>query len=594
MKIELGGGDLKAAAQNWNTLVKGKNKSKNYCIPASLEEYKKFDTYAPRLKINCKDWILLENATVAFNEVVSRIYNHSELRGVASFRTVHMAVKRELEVELSAREKNSKSKRAFTEILENIQCSINVEINHFDFFFVVEGLRLESLERISCGKAEIFVFGQELRDQLITGHFGAVDSQNSEASVRTQDFIDENFMNRLCIKCTAYGDSNIAHKKAHRQVRELINYFRYILCLLIHDRVSEQVIKINLLSETYSNSEKTLIRRYKNNDVILFSGRGRKPLQALSINKSFLEDLSCNGFLNDFIAMIDAPLQTQLEGCISTAIYWIGEAQDEVDLDVSFLKYWTALECMFTGSEPPTHALAKGVSTINAFSNYEFISIEDAEEVYRSMTKLYNKRSDIIHRGMNYLNNQIINEADISKICKYTAWSILSLFDLRAVGYVDMHEVGDQINRLYVKWRSSSMAARDLFHEAVKVALQKENWLITDDPLRLEVGGAKFEIDLGAERLLAAERAGKKIAVEIKTFLGDSPVTDYHLALGQFLNYRLALEFIEPGRILYLAIPIAVHEAFFQREFAQISVERYQISRIVYDPVREVIVQWIS
>ncbi len=70
--------------------------------------------------------------------------------------------------------------------------------------------------------------------------------------------------------------------------------------------------------------------------------------------------------------------------------------------------------------------------------------------------------------------------------------------------------------------------ARDLFHTAVKVALEKENWVITDDPLKVEVGGAKFEIDLGAERLLAAERSGVKIAVEIKTFLGDSPITDYY------------------------------------------------------------------
>ena len=138
------------------------------------------------------------------------------------------------------------------------------------------------------------------------------------------------------------------------------------------------------------------------------------------------------------------------------------------------------------------------------------------------------------------------------------------------------------------------MAARDLFHEAVKVALQKENWVITDDPLKVEAGGAKFEIDLGAEHLLAAERAGEKIAVEIKTFLGDSPITDYHAALGQFLNYRLALELKEPDRILYMAVPVAIHEAFFQREFLQISVERHQVNRIVYDPVNEVIVQWIS
>ena len=138
------------------------------------------------------------------------------------------------------------------------------------------------------------------------------------------------------------------------------------------------------------------------------------------------------------------------------------------------------------------------------------------------------------------------------------------------------------------------MAARDLFHESVKIALQKENWVITDDPLKVETGGAKFEIDLGAERLLGAQRAGEKIAVEIKTFLSDSPITDYHAALGQFLNYRLALELKEPDRKLYLAVPVAVYEAFFQREFLQISVERHQVNRIVYDPVNEVIVQWIN
>lgn len=138
------------------------------------------------------------------------------------------------------------------------------------------------------------------------------------------------------------------------------------------------------------------------------------------------------------------------------------------------------------------------------------------------------------------------------------------------------------------------MAAKDRFHKAVKKALEKEQWVVTDDPLKVEVGGAKFEVDLGAERLLAAKRAGEKIAVEIKTFLGDSPITDYHAALGQFLNYRLALELTEPDRTLYLAIPVAVHQAFFQREFAQLSVERYQIKRIIYNPVQEVIVQWIN
>jgi hypothetical protein len=137
------------------------------------------------------------------------------------------------------------------------------------------------------------------------------------------------------------------------------------------------------------------------------------------------------------------------------------------------------------------------------------------------------------------------------------------------------------------------MAAKDRFHDVVRIALEKEQWNVTDDPLRLDIGGTKFEIDLGAEQLLAAERGKEKIAVEIKTFLSDSPLTDYHAALGQFLNYRLALEIADSTRILYLAVPVGVYESFFKREFAQISLERYQIKLIIYDTIQEVIVQWI-
>ena len=138
------------------------------------------------------------------------------------------------------------------------------------------------------------------------------------------------------------------------------------------------------------------------------------------------------------------------------------------------------------------------------------------------------------------------------------------------------------------------MAAKDRFHATVKNALEKEQWVITDDPLRLETGGTKFEIDLGAEQLLAANRGTEKIAVEVKSFLNDSPLTDYHAALGQFLNYRLALNKLEPDRTLYLAIPVISYEAFFQREFAQSSLEFYQVSQIIYDPALEAITRWIS
>ena len=136
------------------------------------------------------------------------------------------------------------------------------------------------------------------------------------------------------------------------------------------------------------------------------------------------------------------------------------------------------------------------------------------------------------------------------------------------------------------------MAAKDRFHDAVKQALQKEEWVITADPLILKIDKVKFEIDLAAEKVFAAEKAGQKIAVEIKSFLNTSAVTDFHSALGQFLNYRLGLQMNEPDRTLYLAIPLDIFESFFQERFTQEAVRQYQVKLIVYEPIQEVIIEW--
>ena len=134
--------------------------------------------------------------------------------------------------------------------------------------------------------------------------------------------------------------------------------------------------------------------------------------------------------------------------------------------------------------------------------------------------------------------------------------------------------------------------AKDLFHDAVKQALLKEQWFITADPLTIKIEGVKLEIDLAAEKVLAAEKAGRKIAVEIKSFLNPSTITDFHTALGQFLNYRLALQIREPDRILYLAVPIDTFESFFQELFIQEAVKSYQVKLIIYNPLQEVITIW--
>lgn len=137
------------------------------------------------------------------------------------------------------------------------------------------------------------------------------------------------------------------------------------------------------------------------------------------------------------------------------------------------------------------------------------------------------------------------------------------------------------------------MTARDLFHTAVRRALEKDGWLITHDPLRLTAGGAEFYIDLGAEYLLAAEKDTRKIAVEIKSFTGGSAIHEFHTALGQFLNYQLMLRGNDPDRQLYLAVPDYVFDTMFSLPFVQQVIKEFNLNLIVYVADGEEIVKWI-
>jgi XisH protein len=138
------------------------------------------------------------------------------------------------------------------------------------------------------------------------------------------------------------------------------------------------------------------------------------------------------------------------------------------------------------------------------------------------------------------------------------------------------------------------MSAKDKFHEVVKLGLQKDGWIITDDPLRVEWGLVELYIDLAAEKIIAAEKEGQKIAVEVKSFLSQSTISEFHTALVQFINYRFAISQSQPERILYLAVPSDTYTTFFQLPFAQGIIQQYQLLLLIYDVENEVIVRWLS
>lgn len=136
------------------------------------------------------------------------------------------------------------------------------------------------------------------------------------------------------------------------------------------------------------------------------------------------------------------------------------------------------------------------------------------------------------------------------------------------------------------------MAAKDIYHDDVRSALVKDGWTITDDLLRLRWGKKDYYVDLGAEEIIAAEIPGRRIAVEIKSFVGPSVVDDIEKALGQYLIYRSILRRRQPDRELFLAVPKGIAK-LFDEPLGQLLLEDYELRVVVFHPKLKEIIRWL-
>lgn len=137
------------------------------------------------------------------------------------------------------------------------------------------------------------------------------------------------------------------------------------------------------------------------------------------------------------------------------------------------------------------------------------------------------------------------------------------------------------------------MTRKDIYHDAVKQALQDDGWTITHDQFRLKLGNKRLAADLGAERLIDAEKGLRKIVVEVKSFIGRSDVRDLERALGQYVLYRQVMTETGVNRELYLAVPERAYETVFQIPLGAVLLKNEIVRLIVFDDKREVIVRWI-
>jgi len=105
--------------------------------------------------------------------------------------------------------------------------------------------------------------------------------------------------------------------------------------------------------------------------------------------------------------------------------------------------------------------------------------------------------------------------------------------------------------------------------------------------------GINYPVDPTAERILVAERGIEKIAVEVKSFLEESSLHEFHKALGQYLDYQTGLEMLNSAYELILAIPEPVFNYLWSFEVIRRSAQKVDMKILVYKLSVPEITLWI-
>jgi len=138
------------------------------------------------------------------------------------------------------------------------------------------------------------------------------------------------------------------------------------------------------------------------------------------------------------------------------------------------------------------------------------------------------------------------------------------------------------------------MSTKDIIHDAIKHALVKDKWIIIAAPFRLRYEDLELFADLAAKRTLVAEKSGRKIIVEVKSFAGRSLVRELQQSLGQYIMYRDVIELTHLDYELYLAISEATYRDFFTQKAIQVIVRRHNLNLLVVNMHTEEVVKWIE
>ena len=408
-KIELSASLQRRLAREWQMLTN----EKNYLIPETPEDFRKFGPF-PFFEIGSVMVFAKDNVETAILKIAESV---REEVGVDRFslQTVYQALREEIKSHFS--EKKGKSFANLESILNSIQ-SKESEREHSR---IVCGLVLKDFNHLSVGGWSI----QRLDEASIKVLADRV-KENERHREQILKFLNNRLKNKTVITVRCQGDEEQSRMRAEHISRYVLNVFRLFIVVHMKSKNAQHFIDIQLDSmnndSVPSFSFDTASRSYTMRigvDILQY----RQDYKLTSRNLTILRE-SWNA---DYLwSLVERLTRNDIQDSLVTAVTWFGDAQQERDPHVAYVKYWTALEALITGHEEGRQdARLKIVIPILIRQHSKNVPTKT------QVSNAYDLRSKVIHRG----SLAQVRRADVDTLCRWTAECITSVVTLSLRGY---------------------------------------------------------------------------------------------------------------------------------------------------------------
>jgi len=403
--------------------------SNNYIIPQNIDELKAVDTFSPHLVINNLWYYPKDKTKNALLEIAEGMYQLTEVNNISSFDTVYQSIISTIEnliVSGNECDENEFARVTLSLITESIQERISYQ--------ELAGIELVDINRIDLGVCEILSH-KEFKNEI-----GRYKEQNNGYYETITEFIRNNFDDLPVIKASGSGDEEIEEKAHLSKYQKAISLLRYIACLLYELGFYKENISIDLK-----------IRKHPGDGYAVYLDQETKILgmrmfttepQTIPISKSALTKIHKEYHFGDLLEVLNLDVHTEIEDTIQSCLVWIGEGQNERNLDSSFIKYWTVLEAPFSIYEDNiTERIARGITNLFANNKSRIIAEDKKESTYKRIKQLYKLRSKILHRGM----REVVTLNDLYDITTYSLRVILALLLQRRCDVITLKGLHESI-----------------------------------------------------------------------------------------------------------------------------------------------------